>query len=350
MHGAEGQAACLPPAAASPLRRAGLGPRSRREPATSRRSGVVARWPFGKDPSSAAHATRSGRNLPRAGGSSECLHEHPSGVGSPGAGPLNVKPATPATTKESSMKLGRIPLGCAVAPFLAAAAVAVAPVQAATVKVGVVLTYSGGGAELGTQIDRGLELFLKENPDAFGGHTVELIKRDSKRPGRRHREERGPGAGHPGRGGPPHRVRLLPERDRERAARDPGQGADGRHERGNGLDPEALAVHRPGLLHHVARGLSDGELRARQARVQDRRRGLHRLPAGQGQPQRVPDRLRGGRRHPRRGDPDGRPARGAGLHALLPADQGRGPRLLLRLRAGPASTPPQSPKPTSRPA
>ena len=81
------------------------------------------------------------------------------------------------------MKLGRIPLGCAVAPFLAAAAVAVAPAQAATVKVGVVLTYSGGGAELGTQIDRGLELFLKENPDAFGGHTVELIKRDSKRPG-----------------------------------------------------------------------------------------------------------------------------------------------------------------------
>ena len=80
------------------------------------------------------------------------------------------------------MKLRNIMIGCAAAPVLAAAA-ALAPAQAATVKIGVVLTYSGGGAELGTQIDRGLELFIKENPDAFGGHTVELIKRDSKRPG-----------------------------------------------------------------------------------------------------------------------------------------------------------------------
>ncbi len=62
-------------------------------------------------------------------------------------------------------------------------ALATAPVTAAEVKVGVVLTYSGGAAQFGEQIDRGMELYMKTNPDAFGGHTVELIKRDSKRPG-----------------------------------------------------------------------------------------------------------------------------------------------------------------------
>jgi branched-chain amino acid transport system substrate-binding protein len=51
------------------------------------------------------------------------------------------------------------------------------------VKIGVVLTYSGGAAQFGEQIDRGMTLFLKKHPEAFGGHTVKLIKRDSKRPG-----------------------------------------------------------------------------------------------------------------------------------------------------------------------
>ena len=69
------------------------------------------------------------------------------------------------------------------------AAVALAATGAATgaaakeVKVGVVLTYSGGAAQFGEQIGRGMELYLKTHPEAFGGHTVKLIKRDSKRPG-----------------------------------------------------------------------------------------------------------------------------------------------------------------------
>lgn len=56
-------------------------------------------------------------------------------------------------------------------------------VEAAEVKVGVVLTYSGGAAQFGEQIDRGMQLFMDTHPEAFGGHTVTLIKRDSKRPG-----------------------------------------------------------------------------------------------------------------------------------------------------------------------
>ncbi|MDH3281620.1 MAG: ABC transporter substrate-binding protein [Gammaproteobacteria bacterium] len=50
-------------------------------------------------------------------------------------------------------------------------------------KVGVILTYSGGAAHLGQQIDRGLNLYLKQHASELGEHKIELIKRDSKRPG-----------------------------------------------------------------------------------------------------------------------------------------------------------------------
>ncbi len=55
--------------------------------------------------------------------------------------------------------------------------------QAATVKVGVVLPYTGGGAGFAKQIERGFKLYLKLNKDKLGGHEIEFITRDSKRPG-----------------------------------------------------------------------------------------------------------------------------------------------------------------------
>ena len=61
-----------------------------------------------------------------------------------------------------------------------AAFAATAPAQ--TVKVGVVLPYSGVGAEFAQQVDRGIQVFMKLNPKAFGPYKVELIKRDSKNP------------------------------------------------------------------------------------------------------------------------------------------------------------------------
>ena len=68
--------------------------------------------------------------------------------------------------------------------FLAAASLAAAACGAAaqTVKVGVVLPYSGVGAEFGQQVDRGMQVYLKLNPNAFGPYKVEFIKRDSKSP------------------------------------------------------------------------------------------------------------------------------------------------------------------------
>jgi branched-chain amino acid transport system substrate-binding protein len=68
--------------------------------------------------------------------------------------------------------------------FLAAASLAAlaATAVAQTVKVGVVLPYSGVGAEFGQQVDRGMQTYLKLNPNAFGPYKVEFIKRDSKSP------------------------------------------------------------------------------------------------------------------------------------------------------------------------
>jgi len=68
---------------------------------------------------------------------------------------------------------------------LATAALAALSFAAAaqTVKVGVVLPYTGVGAEFAQQIDRGMQMFLKLNPAALGAYKVDFIKRDSKNPG-----------------------------------------------------------------------------------------------------------------------------------------------------------------------
>ncbi|MEW6688607.1 MAG: ABC transporter substrate-binding protein [Pseudomonadota bacterium] len=67
--------------------------------------------------------------------------------------------------------------------FAAAALAALAAgASAQTVKIGVVLPYSGVGAEFGQQVDRGIQTFIKLNPGAFGPYKVELVKRDSKNP------------------------------------------------------------------------------------------------------------------------------------------------------------------------
>ena len=58
---------------------------------------------------------------------------------------------------------------------------------AQTVKIGVVLPYSGVGAEFAQQVDRGMQTFMKLNPGAFGPYKIEIVKRDSKNPSARTR-------------------------------------------------------------------------------------------------------------------------------------------------------------------
>jgi len=65
---------------------------------------------------------------------------------------------------------------------LAVMTVGAGPISADTVKVGVILPYSGPNAQLGQQLDRGMELYRKHHSDASGGHQIELIKRDSTGP------------------------------------------------------------------------------------------------------------------------------------------------------------------------
>jgi branched-chain amino acid transport system substrate-binding protein len=69
----------------------------------------------------------------------------------------------------------------AMAAFAALAGTTVGA-MAQEVKVGVVLPYTGIGAEIGQQIDRGLDLYLKINPDQVKPYKITLIKRDSKAP------------------------------------------------------------------------------------------------------------------------------------------------------------------------
>jgi branched-chain amino acid transport system substrate-binding protein len=66
--------------------------------------------------------------------------------------------------------------------FLMVLACGIGPVAADTVKVGVILPYSGPNAQLGQQLDRGIELFRKLHTDESAGHKIELIKRDSTGP------------------------------------------------------------------------------------------------------------------------------------------------------------------------
>ncbi len=66
---------------------------------------------------------------------------------------------------------------------VAALVLGAAPASAQTVKVGVVLTYSGPQASLGDQIDKGFSLFIKEHTkDLPPGVKVELVKRDDTGP------------------------------------------------------------------------------------------------------------------------------------------------------------------------
>lgn len=55
--------------------------------------------------------------------------------------------------------------------------------SAQEIKVGVVLPYTGIGAEFGQQVQRGMEQYLKLNADKVKPYKITLIKRDSKNPG-----------------------------------------------------------------------------------------------------------------------------------------------------------------------
>lgn len=52
------------------------------------------------------------------------------------------------------------------------------PAHAETVKIGVVLPYSGVNADLGTQVDKAFDLYVKLHAKDIAPHKVEIVKRD----------------------------------------------------------------------------------------------------------------------------------------------------------------------------
>jgi branched-chain amino acid transport system substrate-binding protein len=48
----------------------------------------------------------------------------------------------------------------------------------ATVKIGVIMPYSGQLADLGVQIDNGIKLYMKQHGDVVAGKKIEIIRRD----------------------------------------------------------------------------------------------------------------------------------------------------------------------------
>jgi branched-chain amino acid transport system substrate-binding protein len=63
---------------------------------------------------------------------------------------------------------------------VAAAMLAAATAHAQqTVKIGVVMSYSGQFADPGAQIDNGIKLYMKQNGDTVAGRKIELIRKDN---------------------------------------------------------------------------------------------------------------------------------------------------------------------------
>jgi branched-chain amino acid transport system substrate-binding protein len=62
---------------------------------------------------------------------------------------------------------------------LAVAILAATTASAQSVKIGVVMSYSGQFADPGSQIDNGIRLYMKEHGDTVAGKKIEIIRKDS---------------------------------------------------------------------------------------------------------------------------------------------------------------------------
>src|SRR5262245_61114994 len=67
-------------------------------------------------------------------------------------------------------------MGVGLAALIALSAVPANAQQ--TVKVGVVMSYSGQYSDTGAQIDNGIKLYMKQNGDTVAGKKIELIRKD----------------------------------------------------------------------------------------------------------------------------------------------------------------------------
>jgi branched-chain amino acid transport system substrate-binding protein len=58
--------------------------------------------------------------------------------------------------------------------LFAAVVVALSPASAQTIKVGVILPYSGQFADAGAQADSGIKLYMQQHGDTVAGRKIEI--------------------------------------------------------------------------------------------------------------------------------------------------------------------------------
>ena len=134
-----------------------------------------------------------------------------------------------------------------------------------TVKIGVIMSYSGQFADTGAQIGNGIKLYMKEHGDTVAGKKIEIVPKDSggiapdvaKRLSQEAivRDKVDILAGYD----------LTPERARRRRRFGAGQEVHGRHERRDRDHHHQVALHGANLVHGA-----DGQRRDRQVGLQER--------------------------------------------------------------------------------
>jgi branched-chain amino acid transport system substrate-binding protein len=80
---------------------------------------------------------------------------------------------------EETMRRGTTGLACFAATLLAATSAQTPACAQGTVKIGVIMSYSGQFADTGTQIGNGMKLYMKEHGDTVAGKKIELIPKDN---------------------------------------------------------------------------------------------------------------------------------------------------------------------------
>ena len=124
----------------------------------------------------------------------------------------------------------------------AALALSAALAQAQEVKIGLVAPFTGIGAELGQQIDRGVEQYLKLKAERVRALQDQDHQARRQEPVGRRLQDRGAGAPDPGQRRRARRLDLFAERDRLRAGRHRRQEDRRHHERRHRAHHHHVAV------------------------------------------------------------------------------------------------------------
>ena len=63
--------------------------------------------------------------------------------------------------------------------FIALQLIATVTHAQSTVKIGLIMTYTGQFTDAAAQMDNGIQLYMKQNGDTVGGKKIELIRKDT---------------------------------------------------------------------------------------------------------------------------------------------------------------------------